>query len=230
METEFKKHHTLKILTLLTDKLGKISCIARGAKRSNSPILANCQYIVFSEFVLYKSKNFYYVNSAETLNTFYNLRIDLDKLTNIFDLTRIINMVTDENQDTESILKLFLNTLYVIDKDIIKDINFVISVFKIKLFELLGFAPRIANCSNCKKDIEDMDKTHYYDYVSNRFLCENCTFGDKKRYIKLSRATIKAIKYVFYSDLKKIFSFEIKNNEEFKLFAQVFSDAMTSSI
>lgn len=224
-ETTYKEND--KIVTILTDNLGKISCIARGAKKTNSPILASSQYLVYSEFVLYKSKNFYYINSAEVINTFYNLRIDIDKLTPIFDMTRILNSVTDENQDTEFILKLFLNTIYVIDK-YNKDIGFLISVFKIKLFQILGFAPRVINCSNCRNDLENAGI--YYDYVSNTFLCDKCTFDDKRRYIKLSKTTLRAIRYVLAAEIKKIFSFELKDDTEFKLFGQVFSDAMTSNI
>ena len=64
-ETTYKEND--KIITLLTDDLGKIACIARGAKKTNSPILANAQYLVYSEFVLYKSRNFYYVNDEKVL-------------------------------------------------------------------------------------------------------------------------------------------------------------------
>lgn len=216
-----------KIITLLTDDLGKIACIARGAKRTNSPILANCQYLVYSEFVLYKSKNFYYINSAEVIDTFYNLRVDFDKLTYIFEITRTLNSVTDENQDTLNILKLFLNTLFAIDK-FEKDINVINAIFKIKLFQLLGFAPRVKDCINCKNDLENGEI--YYDYVSNSFYCGNCVGGDKRRYIKLSKSTLIAIRYVLAADLKKIFAFELKNSKDFKLFGQVYSDAMTSSI
>ena len=40
-----------KIITLLTDEFGKISCLAKGAKKNNSPLLAACQLFVYSEFV-----------------------------------------------------------------------------------------------------------------------------------------------------------------------------------
>ena len=224
-ETTYKEND--KIVTLLTDKLGKISCIARGAKKTNSPILANAQYLVYSEFVLYKSKNFYYINNAEVINTFYNLRVDFDKLTPIFEITKLINSITDENQDTEDILKLFLNTIYVIDK-YYKDLNVLIATFKIKLFQLLGFAPRISICSNCDNDLENNEI--YYDYVSNSFYCKNCLMSDKRRYLKISKPTLIAIRYVLASQIKKVFSFELKDYTDFKLFGQVYTDAMTSSI
>ena len=145
-EVQYKDND--KIITILTDTLGKVSCIARGAKRTNSPILANAQYLVYNEFVLYKSRNFYYVNSANVIDTFYNIRIDLDKLEISFELTRLLGRVTDENQDTSSILKLFLNTMYILGKES-KEANLVISIFKLKLFCLLGFMPHIDKCLEC---------------------------------------------------------------------------------
>ena len=178
-----------KIITILTDKLGKISCLAKGAKKTNSPILSNCQYLVYSEFVLYKGTNFYHVNSASVISLFYNFRVDFDKLQIAFELTKLLQNVTDENEDTSHILKLFLNTIYAIE-NLDKDPLFITSVFKIKLFCLLGFAPRIDKCSICFSELKNMDefssKGVYYDYVTNNFCCYNCIKSlDKKRYIKV---------------------------------------------
>ncbi len=108
-----------KIITILTDELGKISCMAKGAKKSNSSILACSQYLVYSEFVLYKSNNFYYINSAEILSTFYNFKIDFDKLEIAFELTKLINIVISENENTDEVLKLFLNTIYLLPGQLI---------------------------------------------------------------------------------------------------------------
>ncbi len=218
-----------KIITLITDSLGKISCIARGAKKTNSHLLASSQYLVYSEFVLYKSKSFYYVNSAEVINTFYKLRMDFDKLESIFELTRIINNVTDENQDTNEILRLFLNTIYVMDKTDNKEkIKVIMATFKIKLFQLLGFSPKIDKCVSCLKNLYEDEC--YYDYVSNNFYCLNCIGQDKRRYIKLSKSTVVAIRYCLMSNMSKIFSFELKNPTDYITFGQVYCDVMTSGI
>ena len=195
-ETQYKDND--KIITILTDNLGKVSCIAKGAKKTNSPILANAQYLVYNEFVLYKSKNFYYINSATVIDTFYNLRVDLDKLETCFELTRLLNKVTDENEDTSYVLKLFLNTLFILNK-LNKDEEFVIAVFKIKLFCLIGFMPRIEKCSKCGQVFGEFDAKEeiYYDYVSNTFCCGECVKGqDKRRYIKLNKTTLIAIEYI----------------------------------
>ena len=220
-----------KIITLLTDSLGKISCMAKGAKKTNSPILASSQYLVYSEFVLYKGTSFYYINSADVINTFYDLRIDLDKLNVAFELTKILQTTTDENQDTSDVLKLFLNTLYVIEK-LNKDLDLTKSIFKVKLLNLLGFYQPIDKCYICGKSMQAEDEI-YYDYVTNTFVCSNCILNsDKRRYIKLSNTCVIAINYVARSGIKKVFSFELKQNalRQFMLYAQAYCDSITNGI
>ena len=220
-----------KIITILTDSIGKVSVIAKGAKKTNSPYLASSQYLVYSEFVLYQNTGYFYLNSASVINTFYNLRIDLDKLQIVFELTKLINSVTDENQDCEKILKLFLNTIYALDK-LDKDKKLIVNAFKIKLFTLLGFAPRQDKCANCSKLLLDAEEEFvYYNYVDNVFLCENCKgIGDSRSVIRLTKATFNAIFYVIRSDLKKMFSFELKSYTDFELFGQVFTDTIFCGI
>ncbi len=220
-----------KIITILTDSIGKVSVIAKGAKKTNSPYLASSQYLVYSEFVLYQNTGYFYLNSASVINTFYNLRVDLDKLQTVFELTKLINSVTDENQDCERILKLFLNTIYALDK-IDKDKKLIVNAFKIKLFTLLGFAPRQDKCANCSKSLLESEEDFvYYNYVDNVFLCENCKgVGDSRSVIRLTKATFNAIFYVIRSDLKKMFSFELKSYTDFELFGQVFTDTIFSGI
>ena len=228
-ETAYKDND--KIITILTDSIGKVSVIAKGAKKTNSPYLASSQFLVYSEFVLYQNTGYFYLNSAAVINTFYNLRIDLDKLQTVFELTKLINSVTDENQDCEKILKLFLNTIYALDK-LDKDKKLIVNAFKIKLFTLLGFAPRQDKCANCSKSLlESEDEFVYYNYVDNVFLCENCKgIGDSRSVIRLTKATFNAIFFVIRSDLKKMFSFELKSYTDFELFGQVFTDTIFSGI
>ena len=98
-ETQYNDND--KILTVLTDEYGKISCIAKGAKKTNSSLLAPCQFLVCSEFVLYKGTNFYHINSAEIIDTFYNLRIDYDKLQIAYEVTKLLSQTICEGEESE---------------------------------------------------------------------------------------------------------------------------------
>lgn len=98
--------------------------------------------------MLYQGANTYHINSCETIEMFYNLRIDLDKLNYATYITKIIYDVTNENENSYKILQLFLNTLYMLSETD-KNMDLVISIFKLKLMCILGFTPSINGCINC---------------------------------------------------------------------------------
>lgn len=81
-----------------------------------SSLLAGTQYLCFGEYVLYKDANTYNINSCSTIEVFYNVRIDLDKLNYVAEITRLIQDTTTENQNSYNILHLLLNTIYVISE------------------------------------------------------------------------------------------------------------------
>lgn len=92
--------------------------------------------------MLYKGNNTYHINSCESIEMFYNLRVDLDKLRYASHITKIINDVTNENENSYQILQLFLNTLYTLS-EMEKNMDLVVSIFKLRLMCILGFTPDI---------------------------------------------------------------------------------------
>ena len=200
-----------KMLTVLTPNMGKISCIARGAKKNNSPLMAGTQYLCFSDFNLYKTKDTYSINSCETIEVFYNIRTDLDKLTVASFVTKIINDVTTENQGSFNTLKLYLNTLYMISETD-KDLDFIVSVFKLRLLKILGFMPNVSECVECKSK----EKIAYFSIKDDGVKCKKCGKLDKGA-IQISEATLNAMKYILGADSKKIFNFSIPKECEKEL-------------
>ena len=69
-----------KMLTILTPNMGKIECVAKGSRRPKSLLMAGTQFLCFGDYMLYKGGENYSMNSCETIELFYNIRTDLDKL------------------------------------------------------------------------------------------------------------------------------------------------------
>ena len=124
-----------KMVTMLTP-FGKIGCAAKGARKTKSLLMAGTQYFCFGEYLIFKSANSYNINSCDTIEVFYNLRTDLDKLNCAVEICKIVESVTYENQNTYKILQLLLNTLYMISETD-KDIKLIQSVFRIRLLCIL---------------------------------------------------------------------------------------------
>lgn len=132
----------IKCLLCLHLDYGKISCAAKGARRPKSALLAGSQFLCFGEYMLYQGTSTYHINSCESVEMFYNLRTDLDKLRYASHITKIVYDVTNENENSYKILQLFLNTLYTISETD-KNMDLVVSIFKLRLMCILGFTPSI---------------------------------------------------------------------------------------
>lgn len=165
--------------------------------------MAATQFLCFGEYVLYKSGNTYSINSCETIEVFYNIRTDLDKLNYASHITKIINDVTTENQNSYRILQLILNTLYVISETD-KNLSLINSVFTLRLLSIIGFRPQIEECKECKTK----DDLTYFSFRDSGFKCSACSKQDKGA-VEISPSTKDAIRYIVLADAKKLFSFEI---------------------
>ncbi len=207
-----------KMLTILTPNLGKIGCSAKGSRRPKSLLLSGTQFLCFGEYMLFKGSETYTMNSCETIEMFYNIRTDLDKLTYASYITKIINDITTENQNSFNTLKLFLNTLYMISETD-KDLDFITSVFKIRILKILGFTPNVLECTSChsKEDLK------YFSIKDNGVKCNACGRQDTSC-LQLSDATRNAIIYILKTDPKKIFSFELSESckKELELISSIY--------
>ncbi len=207
-----------KMLTLLTPNLGKISCSAKGARKPNSSLLAGTQMFCFGEYLMYKGTNTYHINSCESIEMFYKIRTDLEKLKYAIHIDKIILDVTEENENCYNILQLLLNTLYMI-AETDANLDFILSIFKMRLLCILGFTPRILSCVHCQKK----ENLNGFSIRDNGFQCEACGRQDKSS-IQISLSTQNAIKYVATAPAKKLFAFTLKDDalEEFKLVTKIY--------
>ena len=167
---------------------------------------------------MYKGTSTYHINSCETIEMFYKIRTDLDKLKYAIHINKIILDVTEENENCYNILQLLLNTLYIISETD-KNLDLTLGIFKLRLACILGFKPRILQCTGCS----EKENLNYFSIKDNGFKCEACGRQDKSA-ISITESTKNAIKYVVTAPAKKLFSFELKEEalEEFKLITKIY--------
>ena len=135
-------------------------------------------------------------------------------------LQELYGDVTDENQNTYKILQLYLNTLYVISETDI-DLEFAVAIFKLKLLCFLGFTPGIEKCRECGTQ----DNLNYFSFKDNGIKCNACGRQDKST-IEISESTKKAIQYIIMAPTKKLFSFDIsdENKKQLELVSKLYTD------
>ena len=207
-----------KMLTVLTPDLGKISCVAKGARKMQSTLLATSQMFAFSEMVLYRGRGEnYYINSAELIEPFYSIRTDYERLECAMNCVKFVRRYVQENQMSVYVLKLLLNTIYLLsvsekNKELIK------SVFELKAVCLFGFKPNFNGCVECgERNVTG------FSVKKGGLICKGCSCLDKG-VISLSEGAVTAIRYIIQSDLKKLFSFEVSESvlAEIKYFNNIY--------
>lgn len=182
--------------------------------------MAGSQFLCFGEYILYKNSETYSMNSCETIEIFYNIRTDLDKLKYAVYITKIINDVTTENQNNYKALQLYLNTLYTISNTD-KDLDFILSIFNIRLLSIIGYRPVTEECKTCKRK-EDLE---YFSFRDSGLKCSSCAKQDTGA-IKITPTTKDAIRYIIMADAKKIFSFNVseESKKELHIIAKVYTE------
>lgn len=195
----YKDHDAL--LTVLTGEYGKLTVKARGLRRKNSPLIASCQLLTFSEFTLFESRGYYTINEARSLELFHALRSDLGKLSLSTYFAQAAEVLSQEDMPNPELLSLTLNCLFALSKDIASE-NKAKAVFEVRSACLAGYAPDLTGCCRCSNQFPDL-----FDISEGRLMCSGCTMGSDGIRMPISPGTLDAIRYICYCEQKKLFSF-----------------------
>ena len=182
------------------------------------------EYLSFSEVVLFKSANDNYsINQAEVIEVFYKIREDIDKLNYATLISKIVYDVTEENIPADDILRLFLNTLFVISETN-KNLDLILSVFEIRLLAIVGFLPNVSKCVTCGAPMTEDMEDFYFSIKEDGVKCATCQKLDKS-VIHLSKTSFSALIYVLSCDSKKLYSFDIPEEsiKELRLLTKIYT-------
>ncbi|MDD4188904.1 MAG: DNA repair protein RecO [Eubacteriales bacterium] len=193
-----------KIITILSGEHGKLQASARASRRPKSRLFAGTQFLCYSDFVLYKGRSLATINSCEPTETFYEIRNDIVRLTYASYMVDLILDSIQEEQPSEKILKLFLNTLHILAKTD-KTPELVCRIFELRFLAELGFAPAADFCGVCGRDLEG---EYSFSFKNECVLCSECTScenGDSR----ILPGTLKALRHILYSKPDNLFRFEL---------------------
>lgn len=194
-----------KIVTLFTQKQGKIQASAQGARKPKSRLIGATQFLCYGDFVLYSGKNMYRITQGEVLESFYNIRIDIEALSYATYFVELASEVIEEEHGNESLLKLLLNTLYMLSKDTRNDRHIKV-VYELRLMSIIGYAPNLIHCIQCG----DEKDTYYFNSEIGGIVCDRCiVHKNEKKNMLIEKGTLHAMRYILYSNHNKIFSFEV---------------------
>ena len=199
------------LLTVLTQKHGKLTIKARGLRRKNSPLIAPCQLLAFGEFTLFEYKGQYTINEAHSIELFSNLRRDLTKLSLGTYFAQVAEVLSQEDLPNPELQSLVLNCLYALSKLDEPEMK-VKAVFELRAACLAGFMPDLFGCHICGSQTPDR-----FDLSEGMLECVSCRGMGGGIRMPVNPSVLDAMRYICFCEPKKILSFDIKTENLMKL-------------
>lgn len=212
------------LLTLLTHSNGKITVKARGLRRKNSPLAAACQLLAYSEFTLFEYRDMYTINEAHSVELFYDLRKDLQKLSLGTYFVHVAEVLCQEDIPNPELLSLVLNCMFALTNLSVSE-ELVKAAFELRSACLSGYTPDLSGCHYCQKK-----DAVYFDISEGYLICSSCKgWGTSGIRMPVTPGALDAMCYLCHCDPKKLFSFTI-SDESMELVAQIAESYLTTRL
>jgi len=215
-----------KLLTVLTHDLGIITVSAKGIRSVKNPNIASAQLFCYSNFVLYKKGDYFWLRESDLIDNFYGIHSDLEKYALAAYLCSIAEEFGCVDEDAAEIERLLLNSLYAIANDR-APMPIIKGSFEMKIASVSGFMPDLSGCIEC---FCDSDAYMIFDVMNGCLLCRKCkkklsdaeylvrdvtidTYESLEPVIKkvISSSTLAALRYVVDSRCERLFSFKLED-------------------
>nr|WP_276575995.1 DNA repair protein RecO [Oceanirhabdus seepicola] len=183
-----------KIVWMYTEKLGKISVIARGARKKNSKITSLIQGLCFANYSIYKGKSAYFLNEGIIIDSFQDLLRDFETIAYSSYICELINLSIPENEKNFKVFENAIKALYLI-KNSVGDIELLIRSFEVKLISSMGYHVNIEKCSECGSSFNNKI---YFNNRNFSFVCKECN------------NSFKEVSLICYTTLRALVNFPIE--------------------
>lgn len=200
------------LLTVLSQRHGKLTVKARGLRRKNSPLVAPCQLLAYGEFTLFEYRGAYTINEASSIELFQNLRRDLTKLSLGTYFAQVAEVISQEDLPNPELQSLVLNCLYALS-NMNQPENKVRAGFELRAACLAGYTPDLTGCHVCGSQAPDQ-----FDISAGMLECKKCrnSMSDGIR-MPVSAGTLAAMRYLISCDGNRLFSFQIGEDAQAQL-------------
>ncbi|SFE29085.1 DNA repair protein RecO [Alteribacillus iranensis] len=198
------------ILRLYTREAGKVSVMARGARKPKSRFAAASQPFVHGIYLFYKSRGMSTLNQGDTIDAFRHIRSDIMKTAYASYIAELLDRVTEEREKNPFLFELFLQILQRMNED--SDPEVLTRIFEVKMLAQAGIKPQLDQCTSCGRQ----EGTFSFSVREGGFLCENCKEIDPYR-LTIHPKSVQLLRTFFYLDIKRLGSISLTSRTKQEL-------------
>ncbi|MBW2574506.1 MAG: DNA repair protein RecO [Deltaproteobacteria bacterium] len=192
------------IVTFFTLNKGKISVIAKSAKKSTKRFAGILELFSVLDVVcsISRGKGLPVLQEAILKHPFSNIRSKIIKTAYASYWAELINQWMEKGQKQVQLFHLFRHVLSELDLGNTSEEALSI-LFQIRFLTIAGLGPNLKQCSICRAEMEKMKETRInFDLSKGGIICGGCASGNLQK-IFLSKGTIKHLLWIQRGDLTR---------------------------
>ena len=197
-----------RYLTILTAEQGKLECYAKGIRKQNSKLASQAGLMSYGEFVMYSNKDRRILTSAKSVESFYDIRMDIVKCAYAMHFLEIARDVIVEAQAFPQALQTLLNTLFVLCYRQLQP-EFISRVFEIRILAIAGFAPMLDHCTICGAPLGTGESLSFAIGGDGAVCAATDCVNAAGRTVPISSGAIRAMRYVAGCGAGELFKFAL---------------------
>lgn len=180
-------------VVLYTKKFGKLSLVARGAKKFKSKLAGHIEPINLIDAMILPGRSYDYLGSAITRGAYLNIKSDLNSLYFVgLALALFDNLVKEEAED-EELFNFLISWLDNINNNfavsLTKDIGELLyNYFVMGLLTILGYKPELYYCLECHQKINR--EKNYFNLRQGGLICSACLAKSQAKYLPNELVTV----------------------------------------
>jgi DNA repair protein RecO (recombination protein O) len=195
------------IISFLTRSCGKISVIAKNAKKSvkrfSGALDLFSLYHVQCTLPKKKKDSLTILSQADLENGFVNIRYDVFKTAYASFWAELIHFWLEENKPSETVFDLLVFSLGALNRaEISKEV--ISLLFQIRFMDISGLSPQFETCFHCGTRIDEMaDKKVKFDFKEGHLVCRKCAPRRSRYGMMVTKGTLKQLFWINHSDVQR---------------------------
>jgi DNA repair protein RecO (recombination protein O) len=192
------------IVTLMTKEYGKLSLIAKNAKKSIKRFSGVLELFSALDITGKKGRGKLPVlTEASLVQPYTGIRCDILKTAYASYFAEVVNIWVEEGKPQERLYFLLEYVFHLLDQNTLSGEELSI-IFQMRFLALSGLTPNLVECSKCRTALEQFDGNRIYtDFSKGGIQCQKCIPSTREQGL-LSAGTVKQLLWVNNDDLKKV--------------------------
>ncbi len=190
------------IVTLLTDRFGKLAAMAKYAKKSTKRFAGILEPFAVLDIVFSpgRAKGLYLLKEASLVKPFARIRTDILATAYASYWTELVESWTESGHPQNGLYQLLAFALDRLDEGGIPA-AVLSALFQIRFLDLAGLSPELERCSKCHCSVKNIGTSKLaVDPGAGGIVCSGC---GRNKDLHLTRGTVKQLQWLASGDLRQ---------------------------